>query len=40
MVTVDNGKETTTYHEVESIEKSKIIDTNGAGDSFVGGFIS
>lgn len=26
--------------EVEPIEKSKIVDTNGAGDSFVGGFFS
>ena len=39
MITVDNGKETTTYHEVESIEKSKIIDTNGAGDMFAGSFM-
>ncbi len=23
-----------------TIEKSKIIDTNGAGDAFVGGFLS
>ena len=26
--------------EVSKIEESKIVDTNGAGDAFVGGFIS
>jgi len=25
---------------VPAIEKDKIVDTNGAGDSFVGGFFS
>lgn len=26
--------------EVPSVEKDQIVDTNGAGDSFVGGFFS
>jgi len=25
---------------IEKLEKSKIVDTNGAGDAFVGGFLS
>jgi adenosine kinase len=25
---------------IPQIEKDKIVDTNGAGDSFVGGFLS
>ena len=27
-------------YEVEKINESEIVDTNGAGDSFVGGFFS
>jgi len=27
-------------YPITLIEKEKIIDTNGAGDSFVGGFLS
>lgn len=26
--------------ELEKIDKSKIVDTNGAGDSFVGAFLA
>jgi adenosine kinase len=26
--------------EIPAIEKDLIVDTNGAGDSFVGGFLS
>jgi adenosine kinase len=26
--------------ELETIDKSKIVDTNGAGDSFVGAFMA
>lgn len=29
-----------TLHPVEHIDKEKIVDTNGAGDAFVGGFLS
>ncbi|EYC09800.1 hypothetical protein Y032_0059g3056 [Ancylostoma ceylanicum] len=29
-----------TLHEVQTISKEKIVDTNGAGDAFVGGFLS
>ncbi|XP_022657654.1 adenosine kinase-like [Varroa destructor] len=29
-----------TEHPVEDIPKSKIVDTNGAGDAFVGGFLA
>ncbi|KAL3701907.1 hypothetical protein R1sor_019929 [Riccia sorocarpa] len=29
-----------THHPVKPIAKSDIVDTNGAGDSFVGGFLS
>jgi len=29
-----------TRYPIRPIDKSKIVDTNGAGDSFVGGFIS
>jgi adenosine kinase len=30
----------TVRHDVPKIDGSKIVDTNGAGDSFVGGFLS
>ena len=33
-----NG-EVTTY-DVEILPKEKLVDTNGAGDAFVGGFLS
>ncbi|BBM97820.1 adenosine kinase [Marchantia polymorpha subsp. ruderalis] len=29
-----------TFHPVKPISKNEIVDTNGAGDSFVGGFLS
>ncbi|KAL6740681.1 hypothetical protein Aduo_014018 [Ancylostoma duodenale] len=29
-----------TLHEVETVPKEQIVDTNGAGDAFVGGFLS
>lgn len=35
----ENGHETV-EHEVIKIESSKIVDTNGAGDSFAGGFLA
>lgn len=28
------------YYPVIKVQEDKIIDTNGAGDSFVGGFLS
>ena len=28
------------HFEVPTIDKAKIVDTNGAGDAFVGGFLS
>jgi adenosine kinase len=34
------GNVTVTHEPVQSIPKSCIVDTNGAGDSFVGGFLS
>lgn len=34
------GNVTVTQEPVQSIPKSCIVDTNGAGDSFVGGFLS
>lgn len=33
------GGHVTTY-EVPSIDSSLIVDTNGAGDAFVGGFLA
>jgi adenosine kinase len=33
-----NGK--VTEYAVEPLEKDKLVDTNGAGDAFVGGFLS
>jgi len=33
------GKEVESY-EVELLDREKIVDLNGAGDAFVGGFIS
>merc|ERR1711871_870242 len=33
-----NGK--VTVHEVTKIPKEQLVDTNGAGDAFVGGFLS
>ena len=27
-------------HAVEPLPKEKLVDTNGAGDAFVGGFLS
>ena len=39
-----DGSETVTVDvkevEIPAIPKEKVIDTNGAGDSFVGGFLS
>jgi adenosine kinase len=29
-----------TEYEVEPLAKEKLVDTNGAGDAFVGGFLS
>jgi adenosine kinase len=29
-----------TEYDVEALEASKLVDTNGAGDAFVGGFLS
>ena len=37
-IVASDGKVTT--FAVEKLESSKIIDTNGAGDAFVGGFLS
>ena len=37
-VTYESGK--VTHHDIIPIEKEKIVDTNGAGDSFVGGFLA
>ena len=34
------GKITQRSFEIPKLEKSLIKDTNGAGDSFVGGFLS
>jgi len=34
------GNVTTTIESVAKIPKSCIVDTNGAGDSFVGGFLA
>jgi adenosine kinase len=31
---------TVTEYAVEPLDKDKIVDTNGAGDAFVGGFLS
>ncbi len=39
-VTLQIEKVMVEEHPVKVIEKSKIVDTNGAGDSFVGGFLS
>lgn len=37
---VDGGECEVTEFPVERIDKNSIVDTNGAGDAFVGGFIS
>ena len=29
-----------TEYKVEALPKEKLVDTNGAGDAFVGGFLS
>lgn len=36
----DEGVEKYESFEVEKLEKEKIVDLNGAGDAFVGGFLS
>mmetsp|Transcript_9218 Transcript_9218/g.13655 ORF Transcript_9218/g.13655 Transcript_9218/m.13655 type:complete len:351 (+) Transcript_9218:53-1105(+) len=36
----DKGEVFTTSYDVKLIDKEKIVDTNGAGDSFCGGFMS
>ena len=38
-VIVATGDEVRTF-EIQKIESEKIIDTNGAGDAFCGGFIA
>jgi len=38
VVAVEHGKVKT--YPVEALEKSDIVDTNGAGDAFVGGFLA
>lgn len=41
VATHSGAEETTTFQvEIPEIAKEKIVDTNGAGDSFVGGFLS
>lgn len=35
----ENGDVKITVHDVNKIDSSKIVDTNGAGDAFAGGFL-
>uniref|UniRef100_H2Y554 Adenosine kinase n=1 Tax=Ciona savignyi TaxID=51511 RepID=H2Y554_CIOSA len=37
---VANGPHEASEHPIIPLDKSKIVDTNGAGDAFVGGFLS
>merc|ERR1712159_215674 len=30
----------TTVYDIKKLDKSKIVDTNGAGDAYVGGFLA
>ena len=39
-LTIVAHKGTVTEYAVEPLPKEKLVDTNGAGDSFVGGFLS
>jgi sugar/nucleoside kinase (ribokinase family) len=39
-VHLKDGVETVEYISVDSIDSSLVVDTNGAGDSFVGGFYA
>jgi adenosine kinase len=38
--TIVAHKGTVTEYDVEELPKDKLVDTNGAGDAFVGGFLS
>jgi adenosine kinase len=43
VVEYDFGKQEITFegsYECDKIENEKIVDTNGAGDAFAGGFLS
>merc|ERR1711865_940864 len=37
-VVAENG--IVTLHPINKVDSAKIVDTNGAGDSFVGGFLA
>jgi len=40
VIVVENGGQTTTEYPVAKLAEEEIVDTNGAGDAFVGGYLA